>query len=289
MSADKFVDILLDSLKDSGLVFGFVFLFLVLLSFIDIKISNFLVKRKKSGPVFGSFFGLIPQCGTSVLGADLYLKNFISIGTLSAILLSCSDEALIILLTSGGSKTIYALYLIGIKFITGGLFGLILDLIIRNQNIEQVDEIIEEETCSHHHSEKENTKIHKHLVHPFFHSFELFFYVLIINFLLGVLIGYIGEETFANFVSSSKYFAPLLSSIIGLIPNCASSVLLTELFIDSNLSFGGLVAGLLVNSGLGMMVLLKKKEKLKSTLLVLSYSFIIANVVGYLTCLIIGF
>ncbi len=289
MNKEKLLDILLDSLKDSGLVFGFVFLFLVLLSFIDIKISNFLVKRKKSGPVFGSLFGLIPQCGTSVLGADLYLKNFISIGTLSAILLSCSDEALIILLTTGGSKTIYALYLIGIKFIAGGLFGLILDLIIRNQNIEQVDEVIEEEKCSHHHNEKENTKIHKHLVHPFFHSFELFFYVLIINFLLGVLIGYIGEETFANFVSSSKYFAPLLSSIIGLIPNCASSVLLTELFIDSNLSFGGLVAGLLVNSGLGMMVLLKKKEKIKSILLVLSYSFIIANVIGYITCLIVGF
>lgn len=289
MTSEKFIDILLDSLKDSGFVFIFVFAFLVLLSFIDIKLSNFLVKRKKSAPVFGSLFGLIPQCGTSVLGADLYIKNFITMGTLSAIFLSCSDEALIILLTTGGNKTIYSLVIIGIKFVVGGLFGMLLDLIIRNQKLDQVNEIIEEEKCAHHHSEKENTKVHKHLIDPLFHSLELFAYVLIINLLLGIIIGYAGEDNFERFITSSKYFGPLLSSIIGLIPNCASSVLLTELYIGNSLSLGSLVSGLLVNSGLGMMVLIKKKDKIKSLIIVLSYSFIIANLVGYITCFIAGF
>ena len=285
MTWELFLDILLDALKDSVLIFAFVFLFHVILSFIETPVSNFLVKRKKTSPIFGALFGLIPQCGTSVVAADLYIKRFITIGTLIAVFLSCSDEALLILLAAWNEKTLMIFPLIGLKLAAGILFGLLIDLIIRKQHVEDIDHIEEEKECHTHHHE--NTLIHAHLVHPLIHSLKIFAYVLIINLALGLLIGFVGEENFANFMISNRYLAPLFSSIIGLIPNCASSVLITELYLSNTLSFGALFAGLLVNSGLGLMILIRHKE-IKKTLIVLGICFAIAVSLGYLTCLIVG-
>ena len=286
MTWELFLDILLDALKDSVLIFAFVFLFHVILSFIETPVSNFLVKRKKTSPIFGALFGLIPQCGTSVVAADLYIKRFITIGTLIAVFLSCSDEALLILLAAWNEKTLMIFPLISLKLAAGILFGLLIDLIIRKQHVEDIDHIEEEKECHTHHHE--NTLIHAHLVHPLIHSLKIFAYVLIINLALGLLIGFVGEENFANFMISNRYLAPLFSSIIGLIPNCASSVLITELYLSNTLSFGALFAGLLVNSGLGLMILIRHKE-IKKTLIVLGICFSIAVSLGYLTCLVIGF
>ena len=287
MTWDLALDIILDSLKDSAWVLLFVFLVHVLLSFFDMQIANFLVKRKKTGVVFGSAFGLIPQCGTSVLGADLYIKKYISIGTLTAIFLSCSDEAVIELLTAANERTIMVLPLIGLKFAIGVVIGLLVDLIDQKREVMDVDKVEEEHECHQHHHE--NTPVHKHLVHPLIHSLEVFAYVLIINLAIGFIIGFVGEERFVGFLNSSKYLTPLFSSIIGLIPNCASSLLITKLFADGTLSFGALLAGLLVNSGLGMMVLLRNKGGLKKALIIISICFVTALICGYLTCLIIGF
>ena len=287
MTWELFLDILLDALKDSVLIFAFVFLFHVILSFIENPVSNFLIKRKKTSPIFGALFGLIPQCGTSVVAADLYIKRFITIGTLIAVFLSCSDEALLVLLSAWNEKTLAIFPLIGLKLATGILFGLLIDLIIRHQKVEEVDHIEEEKECHHHHHE--NTPAHAHLIHPLLHALKIFVYVLIINLLLGLLIGFVGEENFINFMLTNRYLAPLFTSIIGLIPNCASSVLITELYLSGTLSFGALFAGLLVNSGLGMMVLFKEYKNIKKTLLILGICFIIAVSLGYLTCLVSGF
>ena len=287
MTWELFLDILLDALKDSVLIFAFVFLFHVILSFIENPVSNFLIKRKKTSPIFGALFGLIPQCGTSVVAADLYIKKFITIGTLIAVFLSCSDEALLVLLSAWNEKTLAIFPLIGLKLATGILFGLLIDLIIRHQKVEEVDHIEEEKECHHHHHE--NTPAHAHLIHPLFHAIKIFIYVFIINLLLGLLIGFVGEENFINFMLTNRYLAPLFTSIIGLIPNCASSVLITELYLSGTLSFGALFAGLLVNSGLGMMVLFKEYKSIKKTLLIVGVCFIIAVSLGYLTCLVSGF
>ena len=286
MTWELFFDILLDSLKDSILVFAFVFLFHVILSFIETPVSNFLIKRKKTSPIFGALFGLIPQCGTSVVAAELYIKRFITFGTIIAVFLACSDEALLILLAAWNEKTLMIFPLIGLKLAAGIIFGLLIDLIIRKQHLEDVDHIDEEKECHEHHHE--NTPIHAHLVHPLIHAIKIFIYVFIINLALGLLIGWVGEENFANFMTSNKYLTPLFSAIVGLIPNCASSVLITELYLSNTLSFGALFAGLLVNSGLGMMILIKHKE-VKKTLIILGVCFAIAVTLGYLTCLILGF
>ncbi len=287
MTWELFLEILLDSLKDSVLVFAFVFLFHVILSFIENPVSNFLVKRKTLSPIFGSIFGLIPQCGTSVVAADLYIKKYISLGTIIAVFLSCSDEALLSLLAAWNEKTLMIFPLIGLKLVTGIAVGMLIDLIVRHQKVEEVDHIDEEEECHTHHHE--NTPAHAHLIHPLIHSIKIFIYILIINIALGTLIGFITEERFADFMLTNRYLTPLFSAIIGLIPNCASSLLITELYVTGSISFGALFAGLLVNSGLGMMVLIKNKKNIKSALFIILFCFIIAIALGYLTCLVNGF
>ncbi len=287
MTWELALDIILDALKDSALAFVFVLLVHILISFFDVQIATFLTKRRKTGVVFGSLFGLIPQCGTSVLGADLYIKKYISIGTLVAVFLSCSDEAFIAILTSGSSKTIMILPLIGLKFALGVVFGIVVDLIFRNQELAEDNPDIDDHECHIHHHE--NTKLHKHLVHPLIHSLQIFVYIFIINLVIGFIIGFVGEDNFINFMISSKYLSPLYCSVIGLIPNCASSLLITELYLDGALPFGALLAGLLVNSGLGMLLLLKNIKTAKKVLLIIGICFTVALVSGYLMCLIIGF
>ncbi len=223
------LDIFLDALKDSALVFAFVFLIHVLLSFFEQKLANFLIKRKRIAPLFGSLFGLIPQCGTSVMGADLYIRKSISIGTIVAIFLSCSDEAFIEILTSGKpDKMLMVLPLLGLKFVIGFVVGFLTDLAFRKQVINEDAEFKQEDTCHHHHVH--NSKVHMHLVHPLLHALEIFGYVFAINMTLGLIIGFVGEENFANFLIYNKYLTPLFAPIIGLIPNCASSLLLSKTY-----------------------------------------------------------
>lgn len=287
MTWQLFGEIVLDALKDSVLVFAFVFLFHVILSFIETPVSNFLVKRKKAAPVFGSLFGLIPQCGTSVVAAELYIKRYITLGTIIAVFLSCSDEALIVLITHWNERSLAIFPLIGLKLMTGIIIGMLIDLIMRHQKVDEVDQIEEEKECHTHHHE--NTPAHAHLIHPLIHSIKIFIYILIINIALGTLIGFITEERFTDFMLTNRYLTPLFSTIIGLIPNCASSLLITELYVTGSISFGALFAGLLVNSGLGMMVLIKNKKNIKSALFIILFCFIIAIALGYLTCLVNGF
>ena len=288
MSQEVIYEIIFDALKDSALVFSFVLLIHILLSFFENSLANFLVKKKKAGVLFGSLFGIVPQCGTSVMGAELYIKKFISIGTLIAVFLSCSDEALIAILASGKiDKIIMVFPLIGLKLVIGVLIGLFADLIFRKQTILSEETVEEEEECHHHHVH--NSELHRHLIHPLIHSLEIFVYVLITNLVLGFIVALVGEDTFSAFLQSNRYLAPLFASIVGLIPNCASSLILAELFIGGNLSFGAILAGLLVNAGLGFMVLLKNRKSAVRVPIILVICFLTAVAAGYITCLIIGF
>ena len=280
-------EVLLDALIDSAIVFAFVFAFHLLLSFIEDKLSKFLTKNSKLSPLFGSLFGIIPQCGTSVLSADLYIKKYITFGTLVAVFLSCSDEAILVLLTHPTERTIMVLPLIGSKFVIGFAIGYLVDLLYRNQEVKKPEEELKDVICEEHHHE--HTKIHKHLIHPLIHSLEIFAYVFVINVSLGLIIASVGKENFTNFLLSNKYAAPVYAALIGLVPNCASSVLLSELYMTGYLSFGALLAGLLVNSGLGMMILLKSKSNWKQTLIIIAICLVTAIVFGYAFCGIVGF
>ena len=282
-----YIDILLDALLDSLKVFALVFILYFALSFVENFIARKLSSNNKVSPFFGALLGLIPQCGISVAASDLYIKRKITIGTLVAVFLACSDEAIFILLSSEKILTVFPLLLI--KLIVGFIIGILIDnIMFRKQKLKNDNE--EVVSCAHNHEHHHHDSRIKHNIkHTLLHSVEIFVYVLIVNVIFGLLIEFLGEARLINFLQNNKYLAPLFSSIVGVIPNCASSVILSELFILNGLSFGALLSGLLMNAGLGLVYLFKKKENIKTNINILIIMFIASLLVGYLTCLINGF
>ncbi|MDE6660495.1 MAG: arsenic efflux protein [Anaeroplasmataceae bacterium] len=271
---DVFLDALLDSLK----VFGIAFILYFVFSFVHEKITALFRKHKKISPLIGASCGLIPECGISVVGADMYQKSQISMGTILAIFFACSDEALFILF-SDYKKLIYIIPLLAVKFIFACVLGYTVDRFHKEKIITIEAEDLKLDCCEHHHHEK--NKLIEHLVHPLLHCLKIFGYVFVINLFFGFLVYYIGEDTILSFLKSNKALGPLASGIIGLLPNCAASVLMSELFLMDGLSFGALVTGLSVNAGVGLVYLLKFKEMRKNVGIMVSILFLYSLLIGY--------
>lgn len=291
------LDVLLDALIDSVKVFIVVFAVYIILSFFEVKIANKLSKKSKLSPFFGALFGLVPQCGISVVASDLYLKRHITMGTLIAVFLACSDEALPIMLASGNQKALMVIPLILVKFVVGFCAGFIIDMFVSRdkecveKHLEECEHVEEIHTgCCHHHIDNEKqSKWDEHFWHPLVHSLKLCAYVLVINIIFGLIIYFVKEENIISFLQVNKFFAPLIATLIGLIPNCASSVILAELYVLGGISFGACLAGLCMNAGLGLIFLFKNKENLKNNFKILGILAGISILIGYVTCLICGF
>lgn len=282
------LEVFLDALIDSAKILAFVFIFHFLFSFVEDKVVRILEGKKRLGPVVGSVFGLIPECGTSIVASSLFGHGHISIGTLVAVFLSCSDEALPILFSSFSSTWYMSFVLIGLKLGIAIIIGLTTDLIFFKFN-SNIDEHLEEcdhdegvhHGCCGHEIEGNGNKWKEHLLHPLLHSFKVFGIVFVLNFIFGTIIYYVGEENISNFLLSNFTLSPLLATLVGLIPNCASSVLLSTLYIQGALPFGALLSGLLVNAGLGILMLFKNKSKLKEALIVLAICIASSLIFGY--------
>ena len=251
----------------------------------------------------------MPQCGMSVVASDMYIASHISMGTIVATFIACSDEAIPILLSGvkSGKDVLMILLVLLIKLFVGFIIGFMVDLFYHEhrkhnespEDHEEDHEHIEEDTydstqvhvgCCHHHIEdSKESGWHKHLLHPLVHSLKIFIYVLIVNLIFGFIVYFVGEDSIINFLKANRYIAPILSTIVGMIPNCASSVVITELYMSECLSIGATISGLIMNAGLGMVVLLRKKSMWKKTFIIFSIMFITALVVGYTLCLILGF
>ncbi len=252
-----------------------------------------LEKNTKWAPFFGSIFGIIPECGVSVVAADLFNKHHLTVGTIIAIFLSCSDEALPILFANWSSNWYLTFILIGLKIAIGVLVGMLVDLLLfkRQKKVEEHLEHCEgtpsiHTGCCGHEIEGEKASPWKeHLLHPIIHSLKIWAYCFIVAFAFGTLVYFVGEENIASWLTSQHYLTPLYASIIGLIPNCVSSVLLSDLFLQGALPFGALLSGLLVNAGLGMLMIFKNKNW-KNGLLVLSTCLAVSLASGYITLLI---
>lgn len=282
---EVFIDSLLDSLKILGFVFAFHFIF----SFVEGKVASFLKGKRKLGPIIGSIFGLVPECGTSIVASSLYGNGHITIGTLIAVFLSCSDEALPILFSSFTPKWYMSFVLIGLKIGIAILVGLTVDLIFYKEN-RKVDEHLEEcekeeelhKGCCGHEIEGDTNKWKEHLLHPLLHSLKVFAYAFTLSFLFGTLVYYIGEDNIEGFLLSNYALSPLFGTLVGLIPNCVSSILLSSLYIKGVFPFGALLSGLLVNAGLGMLFLFKNKQKIKEAFLVLLICVATSLISGYI-------
>ena len=271
----------LDSLK----VFPFLFLMYVLIELLENR-TNFTKNKNiltgNLAPLLGSAAGIIPQCGFSVMAAKLYDKRLIRTGTVLAVFLATSDEALILLLTSG-TAAVAVMPLIAVKFAVAVAVGYAANGICRREKLEELSEgeEVHGSACGHDHEGEGDSAVKRYVVHPLLHSLQIFAYLLVVNVAFGILIYYVGEENIAAFLDSTVWLQPLIASVVGLIPNCASSVLITGAFIDGYLTFGAMVAGLCVNAGLGFVVLFKNIKNWRRSLVLLAVMFAVGTAAGY--------
>lgn len=278
------IDIILDTLIDSLKMLPFLFLSYLIIEFIEHKSSKKIEKTLKSsgkfGPVIGGTLGIFPQCGFSVTAATLYASRVITLGTLVAVFLTTSDEAIPVLLSHPESMPVL-LKIIGLKLIIGICFGFIIDLIFRKKHTPKED--LEDATEHIHNICSHCDCKHDGILKPALkHTFSVFVFILIFAFILNTLIYFIGEEMLSKLLMSGSVFQPIVASLIGLIPNCASSVLLTELFLSGNISFASIIAGLSSGSGLGMVILFKENKNIKENLKILALVYIIGVSIGLL-------
>ena len=264
------LDIFLDALVDVLKLIPFLFISFVIMEILEHKITSKkkLTKLNKFGPLAGSVLGIIPQCGFGTLASNLYASRVISLGTLIAVYLSTSDEMLPIMLSEHTAidKIIPILFY---KFLLGLFFGIIIDIVYHKRISNEIHHFCEEEHC--------NCKKEGIIKPSIIHTLKIVFFIFIVNLVLNSIVD---KSLITHFVSNNKIISPIIMSIVGLIPNCAASVVITELYLDNIITFGALLSGLLSSSGVGLLVLFKQNKNIKENLIILFLLIIIASICG---------
>lgn len=277
------IDIILDTLIDSLKLLPFLFIAFLIIELIEHKLNKqtkeLVSKSGKVGPLIGSLLGLFPQCGFSVMATNLYVTRIITLGTLISIYLATSDEMLPIML-SQKIAFIEIVKLLGIKFICGIIWGFIIDLLLnkksKKENINY--EICNEDHCNCH----EEGVIKSTLIH----TFKTLLFIMLVSFLLNILLHFIGEDSLSKLFLKNSIFGPFISSLIGLIPNCGSSIVITELYLNGAISLGSAMAGLLTGSGVAILVLFKENKDIKENVTILSLLYGLGVISGIIIELI---
>lgn len=275
----EILHILEHSLLDTLKLVPFLFLTYLIMEYIEHKTSNkvkeTIQKSGKFGPVLGAVVGIFPQCGFSVSATNLYSARVITLGTLISVYLTTSDEMLPILLTEAVPITTILTILV-IKLIIGIIAGFIVDTVIRLAKKEKQEEQKIEKLCEHEHCHCEEGIIKSAVKH----TISIIIFIFMITLVINAIIELIGEETIANFISKNILLGPIVAGIIGLIPNCASSVILTELFIEKVISMPMLISGVAVNAGVGLVVLFKTNKNMKENLSIIGLLYFIGVLSG---------
>lgn len=273
------LDVLVDTVIDGLKILPFLFVAYLIIELIEKKAgdrtSHLIQKSGKFGPVLGGLLGIVPQCGFSAAAANLYTGRIITMGTLIAIFLSTSDEMLPILISEAVPVSTIAQILL-IKVGIAIVVGIGIDFIFRKKKVanskEEIHKLCDEEHC---HCEE-----HGVIRSSIIHTLQIFVYIFIISLLLNTLIHFIGEEKIASLVLNVPVLGPVISSLVGLIPNCASSVILTQLYLENIISVGSMIAGLLVNSGIGILVLFRVNKSKKENFTILGILYLVGIVSG---------
>lgn len=277
-------EVFFDALIDTAKLIPFLFLTFFLLEFIEHKLNKknqkLLFKYQKLGPLFGGILGGLPQCGFSSMGANLFSGKVITMGTLVAIFLATSDEMFAIML--GENVNIVSILLIILaKVLIGIIVGFIVDFIYvskRKQPVEEINCLCENEKC---HCEESIIKS------SFIHTFSTTIFVLIFNLCLGYIVECFGEKIILDLLQSSGLFKYFALSLVGLIPNCASSVIITEVYIKGMISIGALFAGLLSGSGVGILLLFKNNKNKRENFIILGIIYVTGVIIGTIIDIII--
>ena len=279
-------EIILDTILDSLKLIPFLFVAFLIIELIEHKLTdknrNILAKSKKIGPILGSLLGAVPQCGFSVMATNLYVTRIITLGTLISIYLSTSDEMLIVMLSENIDISLI-IKIILIKIIFGIIYGLIIDKIVTNKKTKEQENY---EICNDEHCDCK----HGIVLSSIKHTIHITLFIFIITLILNTIFNYVGEDYLSKIFLTNTIFGTFITSLIGLIPNCASSVILTELYINNSISIGALIGGLLTSSGASLLVLFKNnkniKENLKIVLLLYSLGVISGIIIELITLII---
>ena len=283
-------EVILESIIDSLKAFPVLLLVYLLIEFLEhkhsVKFEHAISSKKKTGPILGSLIGIIPQCGFSSIMADLYSRKIITIGTLFAVFMATSDEAFAVLLTQP-NKLENILTLIVVKLLSAIAVGTIIDLIFyrKPKKANDIDHHEHHEhdcdDCTHnelhheHELEKDKDTSYEILIEAFKHALHIFIIILISNFALGTIVHLIGIDNIKDFVSSNSYIQYITAPLVGLIPSCAGSVILVELYSASIISFSTCIGGLLTGTGVGLVVLYKRNKNVKENILITVSLYII--------------
>lgn len=259
------LEVLLDTLKDSIKLLPFLFVAYLVMEYIEHKTTDktkdIIQKSGKFGPFLGGILGIFPQCGFSVSATNLYAGRVITLGTLIAVYLSTSDEMLPIFISEAVPVTTI-LKILGIKLIIGMIAGFIIDIVIRikNKNKQEENKIID--LCEKEHCHCEHGIIKSALKH----TLNIFIFILLVTVIINTAIHFIGEEAIAGVLSGIPILGPIIAGVIGLIPNCAASVILTQLYLENVIGVATMISGLLVSAGVGLLVLFRTNKGLKENL-----------------------
>ena len=285
-------DFLKDALIDTINLIPFLFIVFLIIELIEQYFAKkkhlFVFFMKKFGPLFGSLFASIPQCGFSVIASTLYVRRILSRGTLLSVYFATSDEAIPVLI-SDPSKIYLILPIVIIKIFIAVIAGYLVDILIRYKAKEphiehrrhQHDNAdTKAEGCCHH-KLSDDVSSKELWLHPIKHTFNIFIFILIVSIILGFIIDKVGtEENLAHIFLMNSPLQPVLASIAGLVPNCAISVMLTVLFLKHTISFGSLIAGLSSAGGLGLLVLFNKNNDKKDTVIIITILIAISSLAG---------
>ena len=280
-----FLDVFKDSAVDCVKMLPFLFLAFYLLEVVEQHASDrmtaMLGRSGGLGPLIGSLLGSVPQCGFSIMASDFFASGVISMGTLLAVYLSTSDEAIIILLTDPKhAKDI--LFLVLTKVIIGTAGGYMVLFFERKVFGRSPEKVRKEAQITHIGSESPAVRpgFRDLLIPAWNHTKEVFVYLFIFTFLIGFIMEGFGNNAIQSIFLSGSAFQPLIAAVIGLIPNCAASIMLTQLYMDGVLSFGSAIAGLCSSAGLGRLVLFRMNRSMKENITVLAFLVAIAVTAG---------
>ncbi len=291
--SEEFLEVLLDTGIDALKLLPFLFITYLIMEYIEHKTGdktkNIIKKSGKWGPVFGAILGIFPQCGFSAAAANLYAGRVITLGTLIAIFLSTSDEMLPILISEAAPIDII-LKILATKLVIGIIAGVVIDFVgqafkkkkEKQENEEAVEEI--GHMCEHEHCHCEKEGILKSSIK---HTLNIFIFIIIISLVMNIAIYFIGEEKISNLILNMPVVGPLIAGIVGLIPNCASSVILTQLYLQNVISVGSMIGGLLVGSGIGILILFRVNENIKENMKITGMLYLIGVVSGIIIDFII--
>ena len=273
------LEILKETIFDTIKLMPFLFITYLIMEYIENKTSNktkeTIKKSGKFGPLIGGIVGIFPQCGFSVSATNLYAARVISIGTLISVYLSTSDEMLPIFLSK--SLEGLAVKILLIKLAVAIICGFIVDLIFRITHKGNEEENTIVDICEHEHCHCHEEGVIKSSLR---HTANITIYIFITTLIINIAIHLIGEETIEDFLANNLILGPVISSLIGLIPNCAASVIITNLYVENVINGACLISGLLTGAGVGLMVLFRVNKNVKENLKIMAIVYSVGVLAG---------